>query len=268
MVGGITLTYKRMLALAILFASLAAFGAFKYLQNLAVQANIQQLPYETVIVAKQDIQINKVIDSKDIEVKKVLQGDEHPNVFKDSKDIIGKVAVTKITSGEQILNAKVAAKGDVDRGLGFIVSERMRAVTVAISEVTGVGYMIKPGDRVDLLVRVTKDLPTKEKKVGVGTLLQNVKVLALGKNLTREPIDEKAGEAKSVTLEVYPVDAEKIFLASQDAMLLLTLRSPGEKTIQKLPVVQYEDLAPDFFKASQAKEDKNLVTTKKPSTGR
>ena len=242
-----------------IFAVVAALGAYKYLNELTVKANVKELPYTIVVVAKVDIPMNKEITKEDIEQRRVVEGDNHPNVFKEEKDLIGKIAVTKISVGEQIIASRVASKGDAEMGLGFIVSEGMRAVTVAISEVTGVGYMIKPSDRVDLLVRVTKEEPDKKKKVAVSTLLQNVKVLALGSNLHLEPASEKQGEVKTITVEVYPQEAEKIFLASQDAVLLFTLRSPGENSIKQVPHVEYEDLAPSFF--SNAKTQSTAVSS-------
>jgi len=100
----------------------------------------------------------------------------------------------------------------------------MRAAAVRVDDVVGVAGFIHPEDRVDVLVTLRPQGGEPEAKV----ILQNVKVLAVGKQLDVE--DKSKNKAKAVpvtvaTLLVTPEQSERLALAATQGKLLLTLRS-------------------------------------------
>ena len=83
----------------------------------------------------------------------------------------------------------------------------MKAVTIRVNDVEGVGGFVLPGDRVDVVLtrQIDKGAATTE------VVLQNARVLAVD-----QIADERAAKAtvaKSVTLEVDTVAAQKVWLA-------------------------------------------------------
>ena len=98
----------------------------------------------------------------------------------------------------------------------------MKAVTIRVNDVEGVGGFVLPGDRVDVVLtrQIDKGSATTE------VVLQNARVLAVD-----QIADERAAKAtvaKSVTLEVSTVEAQKVWLASSVGNLSLLLRKAGE----------------------------------------
>ena len=100
----------------------------------------------------------------------------------------------------------------------------MRAVSVRLNDVVGVGGFVLPGDRVDVLY-------TRNSNTGDGVssstdiLIQNVRVLAID-----QVADQKQSNplvAKVATIEVTTLDAQKVALAQTTGSLSLTLRSAG-----------------------------------------
>jgi pilus assembly protein CpaB len=109
----------------------------------------------------------------------------------------------------------------------------MRAVSVAIDDVSGNAGLTLPGDRVDLLLTHQLSNPDNTgapPRVASETVLADVRVIAVGQ-VIRAP-DEAAGNvpaananARTVTLEVSPRDAESVAVASRLGQLSLALRS-------------------------------------------
>jgi pilus assembly protein CpaB len=131
---------------------------------------------------------------------------------------------------------KGALVGPNDRGfLAAALGPGMRAVTVPVSNTTGVAGFIFPGDRVDMVLTQTvagggDGPPLKVSE----TIIRNLRVLA-----TDQRIDSKDEEGKTVvktfatvTVEATPRIAEKIAVAQSLGGLSLALRSIADNTAE------------------------------------
>jgi len=140
-------------------------------------------------------------------------------------DATGRVTRRPLAQGEPVLEAAVFSAGAAG-GLGAVISDKYRAVSVKVDNVIGVAGFVVPGSRVDVMAtirRVDRDRALPYSKV----ILQDVRVLA---------IDQKLEEVKSgdpelvnvVTLEVTTPQAEHLIYAAHEGRLQLALRSPGD----------------------------------------
>src|SRR5262245_66362365 len=111
----------------------------------------------------------------------------------------------------------------------------MKAVTIRVNDVEGVGGFVLPGDHVDIVL--TRQV---EKGNATQVVLQNTRVLA--GDQTADERAAKATVAKSVTLEVDTVDAQKLWLASSVGSLSLLLRKAGETAEVRTRKVTLNDL--------------------------
>lgn len=111
----------------------------------------------------------------------------------------------------------------------------MRAVSVAIDDVTGNAGLTLPGDRVDLILTHRLDGGGDSRngppRVASETVLSDVRVIAVGRTIRAPEIEASggtaasAGNARTVTLEVGPRDAESVAVVSRLGHLSLALRS-------------------------------------------
>lgn len=142
--------------------------------------------------------------------------------------MLGTVVRNPITAGQPITQGSLVAPGD--RGfLAAALGAGMRAVTITVSQKTGVAGFIFPGDHVDLLLTSTvkggdqdaQPLKTTE------TILRNLRVLATDQATNTDIVDGKSvvRTSKTVTIEVTPRIAEKIQVAETLGTLSLSLRS-------------------------------------------
>ena len=108
----------------------------------------------------------------------------------------------------------------------------MRAISVAIDEVSGNAGLIQPGDYVDVLLTQTlsesaKNTPEAGRAVESETVVNRVRVLAVGSAFQR-PKDNAAQadtRARTVTFEVTPRTAQVVAVATHLGTLSLALRS-------------------------------------------
>ena len=128
-----------------------------------------------------------------------------------------------ILQGEPIIDSKV-----VHAGAGGVMAVEldpgMRAMSVPLSAESAAGGFILPGDHVDVVQSRQMDAPGGAKKFASGSVLRNVKVLAIDQNTARNQ-KGAAVVGATATLEVTPEEAELLALSKSEGELTLILRS-------------------------------------------
>lgn len=153
-----------------------------------------------------------------------------------------RVVLRAMQVNEPILATKLAGEG-LGPSIAYLLPDGMRAAAVRINEVSGVAGFIQPMDTVDVLI--TRALPEGNRQV-TDVLLQAVKVIAIDQNATGA--DGRPALAKTATLEVNPMDAQKLALAQQAGSLSLVLRKPGEnQDLGRVATVSLNDLRYSYY---------------------
>lgn len=146
----------------------------------------------------------------------------------DETKIFGKVARTDIAAGQPLPTAGLVGPGE--RGfLAAALKPGMRAITISISDTTGVAGFVFPGDRVDLILTHQVDQGDRGQTRVSETVLQNVRVLAIDQDVNDREDQPKVG--RTVTLEVTPKLVEKIAVMQLIGSVSLSLRSLPEEAV-------------------------------------
>jgi pilus assembly protein CpaB len=158
--------------------------------------------------------------------------------FAKIDDLLGggrRVVLTAIEPNEPVLALKITGSGQ-RATLSALVRPGMKAVTIRVNDVEGVGGFVLPGDRVDVVLtrQIDKGQATTE------VVLQDARVLAIDQSADERAA--KATVAKSVTLEVDTVQAQKVWLASSVGNLSLLLRRAGDVADVKTRKITLKDL--------------------------
>lgn len=230
---------KSIIVLALVFGLLAAFLVYNYITG-AKQA-IQNQTYTQVVTAAQDIPANTTITDIMVVLKpfptELRNGKELVNI----NDAVGKLAPVAFTKGEVLLENHLVKPGEGIQRLSYKVPNGMRAMTVPITEVTGVGNMITIGDRVDLIAVVPATNQSPEGRTVV--ILQNIEVLAVGAKMADTTVPGEAPAADgTVTLSVDPQSSLRLKTALQSTSFSFTLRSAADKTFTNLVPVTVNQL--------------------------
>jgi pilus assembly protein CpaB len=152
-----------------------------------------------------------------------------------------RVALMPIAVNEPILKDKISAEGQ-GASISALLPDGMRAATVRINDVSGVAGFIQPSDHVDVLI--TRAVGDNNSQV-TDVLLQNVRVIAMGKNA--KDADGKPISARTATLEVNPIDAQKLALGEAAGSLSLVLRKPGDPNNPVVETVSINDLRYNMY---------------------
>jgi pilus assembly protein CpaB len=131
----------------------------------------------------------------------------------------------------------------------------MRAIAIAVNDVSGVSGQIRPGNFVDLVGTFEYGIPSgtaggqitySQERTEAVTIAQNVQIIALGGTPAEASRDGEGGPAplqveippgnvESAILLVTPTQVQEIVLAQQIGALTLSLRSSLDSTPIELP---------------------------------
>ena len=192
-----------------------------------------------VLVATRALPVGTIIDAEALRYQPWPEGLVQNAYYIKGKeggvnpaDLLGTVVRHEITAGQPISQGALIKPGD--RGfLAAALGPGMRAITVSVSNTSGVAGFIFPGDRVDLVL--THEVTGEGDSLKVSeTILRNVRVLATDQRMNS--VDEEGKPvvktASTVTLEVTPRIAEKIAVAQTIGQLSLSLRSLADSTAE------------------------------------
>ncbi|MCR5757746.1 MAG: Flp pilus assembly protein CpaB [Selenomonas sp.] len=224
-------------AAAIIMFSILYIALSNLVLGTQQSANVEPAMRE-VIVASTDILPMEVIQQGMLERKQVPADDVPAGAVTDMSAIIGSIAKQDIAAGEVVTQDKLHG-GFEEAGMAGIIPPDCRAVSVKVSEITGVSGFAKSGNYVDVLLVEKNNTEAK-----TTMLLQNV--LLLGVNnimMYDEPAasDKKEDSAKKgtkvkgdtpsvATLALLPPDALKLVSAAKIGEIYLMLRPMHPKT--------------------------------------
>lgn len=184
-----------------------------------------------VLVAQRGLPVGTIITADSISFQQWPEELVQDAYFLDGEaditKLLGTVVRYQISAGEPVTQGSLVAPGD--RGfLAAALGPGMRAVTVPVSDKTGVAGFVFPGDRVDIVLTQTVEGEGEGAALKAAeTFLRNMRVLATDQSTTQETIEGKTvvRQFRTVTLEVTPKIAEKIAVAQTIGSLSLSLRS-------------------------------------------
>ena len=150
-----------------------------------------------------------------------------------------RVALRPMQPNELILSSKISGEGQ-GASIASLLPDGKRAAAIRLNDVSGVAGFIQPNDAVDVLVTRQAGDGAQSRQL-TDVLLQNIRVIAIDQNAKNA--DGTPAIAKTATLEIDPLDAQKLALAQQVGALSLVLRKPGEEQNNPLvETVSLEDL--------------------------
>lgn len=214
-------------AIGTAFGARSLFAGASAPQAVAAQPQVVRGP--KVLVAQRALPAGTIITVDAISFqawpKDMVQDAYFIDGEADMTKLMGTVVRLPITAGQPVTQGALVAPGD--RGfLAAALGAGMRAVTIPVSDKTGVGGFIFPGDRVDLVL--TQSVKGEGEALRTAeTILRNIRVLATDQSTETEKVEGKTVVRgfRTVTLEVTPRIAEKVAVAQTIGTISLSLRS-------------------------------------------
>jgi pilus assembly protein CpaB len=153
--------------------------------------------------------------------------------------------------------------------LAATLKPEMRAVSVAVDDVSGNAGLIQPGDYVDLLLTQQMDRRTDSPDLAVSseTVVEHVRVLAVGSEIQRPKSGDApdvTNRARTVTLEVTPRMGEVVAVAARLGSLSLALRSFATVSRDPAASVPADSLPPPVWAGDISRAVRDLPRARGP----
>ena len=220
---------NKRLILALTGAVLCGLFAVMLVTRYIASVDTFRRDLNNVVVAKTEIQLGTKITAEQLGLLPMPNGSAPEGAFRKLEDAVGRVAVIPIGVREPITELKLAREG-MGAGLGAVIPEGYRAMTVKVDEIVGVSGFVMPGSYVDVVAVI---VPANQAAAAKGpiskTVLQNIKVLASGANIDSPGNQREPNTVNAVTLLVTPEQAEKLALAANESKLQLMMRHYGDQ---------------------------------------
>lgn len=228
-----------LLAIAVGLGVLGAFLAMLYLN--AREAELRELlkpksqPID-VVVAARDLVKGDVLDGSTLSVRRIpsdfvsLQA-IRPNQF---DAIAGKVLQENLASGKPLLRSFIGAEFPLD--FSDTIAEKRRAMTIQVDEINSFSGLLRPGNRIDLMVN---------RAAGSGKqivpVLENVEVLSTGRE-TAYDYEEKVRLLRggmgvrpeqnftNVTINITPREGALLAIAQDTGDIIALLRNRKDQS--------------------------------------
>ncbi|ALX34877.1 hypothetical protein PATSB16_16460 [Pandoraea thiooxydans] len=233
----------------------AAAGAF-VLRALYIAASHPGPPkpaaMDRVRVAAADLPQGLLLRDSDLGWKEIPHRDVPPGALVQAQahgeDLKGAV-LRRATPAGKPLGLSDVITPDAPGFLAAALSPGMRAISVAVNDVSSNAGLIQPGDYVDVLLTQQLSGPggksaPPQRAVEAETVVNRVRVLAVGSAFRRPKSDaadtvshaaEPNSSARTVTFEVTPRNAQVVAVASHLGTLSLALRSFATRDREPLP---------------------------------
>lgn len=210
---------------AVLIALIVTVLIYNYLQEKGRPTGVAPEEKVSIASAVNNISGGTVLIREMIKQADFLKASLPGGYFSDPSSLVGRVVIFPIGANEPIFESRLAPITVKTGGVAALVTPKKRAVAVKVDRVIGVAGFIHAGNRVDVLVTIEPkgagQIPQPITKV----VLENILVLATGTEIERKGKEEKASPVDVITLEVTPVEAEKLALAATEGKIQLALRN-------------------------------------------
>lgn len=195
-----------------------------------------------VVIAKKYLPAGTILEASMLDMATIPKAYIQPGALRQKIDAVGQATVAQMAGGEQVLANKIS---ESPPSVSSAVPFGHRAFVLPPEAGTGMAGLIKAGDLVDILATVEGAEGQKD-VMQTTTLVQQVKVIAVGSRFRPTPVTKKSAPAEeyaratggeAVTVAVTSHEAELLAFAEQRGRLKMVVRSVGDtETVMTRPV--------------------------------
>jgi len=227
---------KKGLIISAILAVLAALLLMKYAADLRAELGYDRM--ETLVCAKVDLPKGAIINRAQSASRRVPASFTHPKAVRmsDLDTVLGRKLSSDLKPGQPLLwNDLTGGEVGAER-LSDLVQVGLRALTIPVDPKFALSGMVKPSDRVDMLLTYTDR--NEERKTT--TVLQNILVAAVGSEMGIEAESaasrdrSRRSAPNNITVMATPEQAELIVYTVDRGKIAMTLRSRSDLDLLEL----------------------------------
>jgi Flp pilus assembly protein CpaB len=173
---------------------------------------------KTLVIAAKEIKAGRVLAADDLKTIPWPADDLPKGASQTTDQVAGKTVLDGLSEGEPILSSRLASATGTG---GASIPTGMRAVSVHITDSTGVMSLLHAGQKVDVQVFVNRKGAPSDAELR--TAVEGLQVLSV---IPQPEQSSQGNNLPVVTLLAGPAEADILGLADSGARVRLTLRNP------------------------------------------
>lgn len=184
----------------------------------------QQYDMVPVVAAARDLPQGERLGRSTVTLRRIPRKFLPPDYIAPARvrDVEGMAFRIPLVAGQVISHGFLTRDfNEAQGGFSEIISPGMRALTFPVDVMSGVGGLLNPGDRIDLIMSIRS--VTSNELVTL-PLLQDLQILAVGDSF----VGANNQRYQHITLEVSPRNSARILQARQEGALTAVLRRRGD----------------------------------------
>lgn len=235
--------------------SLAVMSALAYLFTLTTRERQVLGDLETIkiLYASADLPERMRLEERFVQTRSIPRRYAPPDAFEvrvpsDLKMVSGLVTRVRVPKGGALVQSALTSYSP-GSGLSVKVPPGYRAAVLPVER--DLAALMKPGDRVDVVVTFEARMAQGDRQKVTATILQNLLVLSVGKDLGAAAGKADGGAAdksaafsqtETVGVAVNPFEFQYLALAGETGRLGISLRSPGDIEIHPIQMASLAKL--------------------------
>lgn len=242
------LTTALLAVIALLFGGLAYFGSQRYLAEstaaIEAQWRSRYSPVKVLVFAR-DLPAGHTLRADDLARREVPAAFVPAGSIDESalEQALARQLLIAVGAGEPISTTQLASPDG--RTLAARLQAGTRAMTVPVDDISSQAGLIRPGDRVDLLLAEERT-EESERCLSVSPLMQSLNVIATGQ-YQQDPLRAESARLEpsqrgptremqysTLTFDVSPEQAQKLALALRVGELIPMLRAVDDDATMEL----------------------------------
>jgi len=180
-----------------------------------------------IVVAKQQLNIGDILSYSNLAIREMPNNYVHTAAVREaqSSTVVGKRIMHQLKAGESLLTNFLASSKS--SGFSNLIEKGKRAITFPVDIVSSLSGLLRPGDRIDLMVTLNQG------KMVTLPLLKDITILATGGIVDDVGRMSDDGSYQTITITVSPINAAKITHARNVGNVTVVLRSgkDGESSV-------------------------------------
>lgn len=237
--------------------ALAAAGIYWWVLTSKERDMAAQNEPATVLVAKYDLPARTIMNVDLVETRVVPKTFMEQDAYEvksqsDIKLVSNLVTSIRIPKGNQITQSSLVSLSP-EAGLSVKVPPGYRGCVLPLEN--DLLRLIKPGDRVDILVTFDAVMGDNRKEKVTATILQNVLVLGVGSNLGQglsgqqakskdaaAAADQAFSEKAALSLALNPNEAQYLALSVKQGEVAVIVRGLGDVELHPMEIASFKRL--------------------------
>ncbi|MEE9610363.1 MAG: Flp pilus assembly protein CpaB [Desulfatiglandales bacterium] len=245
------------ITLSLVIALSGSIFLYKWLKSQTAPKQVVKVQSQAVPVAVAAVNLRwgTKLKKQMIKTAHFLEGSLPSGYLSDPSDLEGRVIIAPLRQNEPITEWRLAPETVALGGVSAVITPGKRAIAIKGDKVIGLSGFILPGNRVDVLVTMRN--PSTKRDV-TKTVLENILVLATGTEIEENDKGEQA-PVDVYTLEVTPVEGEKLALGAAEGKIQLALRNATDGKTVYTPGATVSRMLTSFRGATKPSKKKGKV---------